>query len=83
MKNIEGIKSLEIPEQSIEKNSMTITENVVLDSEDIVFSDCAKTPEDKIKELQSIKEELLYYNSCVKTGQTDDLEEDYEDCRRK
>ena len=83
MKNIEGIRSSEIPEQNIEKDSLTITENIVQGYEDMDFSDCAKTPEDKIKELQSLREEILYYNSCVKTEQPDDIEEDYEDCRKK
>lgn len=79
MSNIEGIRISEVPEQNIEKNSMSIDEN----KSTVDFSDCKKTPEDKKKELQSLKEELMYFNSCVKTGQTEVIEDDFEDCQKK
>jgi len=81
--SIEGIRISEIPENDMEKRTMVITENKVLDSENIDFSDCEKTSEDKKRELQDLKEEILYYNSCLKTNEDNEIEDDYEDCRKK
>ncbi len=85
MKNIEGIRNWEMQEQSIEKKSMTITEDNGLGSDtgDIDFSDCAKTPEDKKRELQELKEEILYFNSCTKQKNENEMKDDFEDCRKK
>jgi len=38
------------------------------------FSDCGKTNEDKIRELERLKEEILSFDDCGKTNDHDRVE---------
>ena len=74
MHNLEGFSITEIPEEKFEKESMNISEG-----NNINYDDCAKTDEDRLKELKDLKEELTY-DDCAKTINTKEEEDIYEDC---
>ena len=83
MKNLEGIKNVEINEKNLEKNCLTVNENFVSTGEEDDFEDCAKTIEDEKRELENLKEEILYYDQHCKKQPNSEIEDDFEDCRKR
>lgn len=72
MKNLEGIRNVEVKESSIEKASTH-----VLNTDPDNFDDCALTEKDQLRKL---KEELLDFEDCAKRETDIELEESYDDC---
>ena len=80
MKNLEGIRNVEVKESSMEKASMHVL-NTGLDN----FEDCALSEKDR---LERIKAELINFEDCAKTSDDDsvkassdvEIEETYDDC---
>ena len=77
MRNLEGIKNVEIAEENVEKISTTVDEGNILN-----FDDCAKTNEDRIKELMAMRE-ALSFEDCTNEEQSSQIEDDFEDCRKR
>lgn len=72
MKNLEGIRNVEVKESSMEKTAMH-----ALNTDPDNFDDCALTEKDQ---LQKLKEELLDFDDCAKKEDDIEIEESYDDC---
>lgn len=84
MRNLEGIKIIETKEKDIEAKSTNASEAPATFYDEENYDACMKTPEDRKKELQDLKEELLYYETCRKIDEeTHEIDENYDDCRKK
>lgn len=75
MRNLEGLKIIEVKEEDLEKQSMKV-------SEADTYEDCALTEKDKLKKLKEELLEIKYYEDCVKENDLTSEEETYEDCRK-
>ena len=75
MENLEGIKKVEVNEKELEEKSIKVNEQNDLD-----YSDCTQSINDKRARIEAIKEWIEDYEDCRKTE--DEKLEDYEDCRK-
>jgi len=81
MRNLEGIKNVEVNEKKLEESSMVTNDNASASSIDN-YDDCIKTIEDQKEELQSLKDEIMYYEQHCQKQTTEIIQDDYEDCRK-
>jgi len=81
IKNIEGIRNVEIPESQLEKTSVRVSETVDLKEHGPdIFDDCALTEKER---LEKLKEEILNFDDCVKTESGIFIEDNFDDCKKR
>lgn len=76
MRNLEGIKDIEVSEKTLEETSVKVSE-MNADS----FDDCALTEDTRLEQLRD-EYEATYFEDCAKTDESIEEEENYDDCRK-
>ena len=77
MNNLEGLNK-EVSEKELEQKSIKVDESFNNN-----YDDCSiKNNEEERKKLEALKEDLMNFEDCIKEP-TNEIEEDYEDCRKR
>ncbi len=81
MRNLEGIKIVEVPEKEIESSSIRVSD---IDTPDD-YENFRLIEKDKLLKLKEQLEEAQFYDSCVPKAQVEEeyKSENYDDCGKK